>query len=203
MCNVYRLKEKKQAKGIEEAVNERIRQLASKLIRRAGRGLVLRQQGGEVFVEQMRWGFERGFSDSINNARTDKLKSPVWEEAFAKRRCLVPISEFYEWQPLPFAKKQPHAFRHPEEDEWLWVAGLWEPSDRYGGCYATLTTNPSAAMEPIHDRMLAIVGLEQGMEFLAGADLSRTPYSGPLHIEACESPLKKKTRGDDVQGELF
>ena len=203
MCNVYRLKEKKIVADVDEVVNERIRQLASKLIRRSGRGPVLRQQQGAVVVDEMRWGFERGFSDSINNARTDNLKSKVWEEAYEQRRCLVPISEFYEWQPLPFDKKQPHAFRHPKDNEWLWVAGLWEPSDRHGGCYATLTTEPSAAMEPIHDRMLAIVGLVQGMEFLNGAELSSKPYDGPLHIEACESPLKKQAREDDPQGELF
>ena len=203
MCNVYRLKEKKIVADVDAAVNERIRQLASKLIRRSGRGPVLRQQEGKPVVDVMRWGFERGFSDSINNARTDNLKSKVWEEAYEQRRCLVPISEFYEWQPLPFDKKQPHAFRHPHEDEWLWVAGLWESSENHGACYATLTTEPSVVMEPIHDRMLAIVGLERGMEFLAGAELSSKPYGGPLHIEACESPLKKQAREDDPQGELF
>ena len=41
MCNVYRLKEKKIVADVEEPVNERIRQLASKLIRRSGKGLVL------------------------------------------------------------------------------------------------------------------------------------------------------------------
>lgn len=203
MCNVYRLKEKKVVADVEEAVNERIRQLASKLIRRAGRGPVLRQMNGELLVEEMRWGFVRGFSDAINNARTDNLSSKVWEEAYQQGRCLVPISEFYEWQPLPFDKKQPHAFRHPDAGEWLWVAGLWEASERHGGCYATLTTEPSAAVEPIHDRMLAIVGLEQGLEFLAGAELSSKPYEGPLQIEPCESPLKKQASRDDSQGELF
>ena len=203
MCNVYRLKEKKQAGEFAQAINERIRQLASKLIRRAGRGPVLRCEQGRVVAEEMRWGFERGFSDAINNARTDNLKSKVWEEAYEQRRCLVPVSEFYEWQPLPFNKKQPHAFRHPGDDEWLWVAGVWEPSERHGPCYATLTTEPSAVMVPIHDRMLAIVGLEQGLEFLAGAELSSRPYDGPLAIEPCESPLKKQTCGDNPQGELF
>ena len=53
------------------------------------------------------------------------------------------------------------------------------------------------------DRMLAIVGLEQGMEFLSGADLSSKPYAGPLSITPCESPLKKQAREDDPQGELF
>lgn len=43
MCNVYRLKEKKVVADIEDAVNESIRQLASKLIRRSGRGPVMRQ----------------------------------------------------------------------------------------------------------------------------------------------------------------
>lgn len=206
MCNVYRLKEKKittDVSDVDVVVSERIRQLASKLIRRSGKGIVLRQQEGKAIVDEMRWGFGRDFSDSINNARTDNLKSKVWEEAYEERRCLVPISEFYEWQPLPFDKKQAYAFRYPKGEEWLWVAGLWESSERHGRCYATLTTEPSAVMEPIHDRMLAIVGLEQGIEFLKGAELSFKPYNGPLDIEACESPLKKEARMDDPQGELF
>lgn len=58
-------------------------------------------------------------------------------------------------------------------------------------------------MEPIHDRMLAIVGLEAGLEFLRGGELSHVPYDGPLRIEPCESPLKREARKDDPQGELF
>ena len=103
---------------------------------------------------------------------------------------------------MPFGKKQAHAFQH-QDDDWLWVAGLWEESDEHGLCYATITTEPSSLVEPIHDRMLAIVGLQQGLNFIRGGKLEFAPYQGPLVVDACDSPLKKQGPDEGLQGELF
>jgi putative SOS response-associated peptidase YedK len=35
----------------------------------------------------------------INNARSDKLESGMWREAFQEHRCVIPMSMFYEWGP--------------------------------------------------------------------------------------------------------
>jgi putative SOS response-associated peptidase YedK len=79
-------------------------------------------------VELMRWGFHRGFNPSINNARADKLDGGMWREAFHERRCVIPMTLFYEWGPGSggrTGKKQAHEFRDPDDD-YLWVAGIWE-----------------------------------------------------------------------------
>jgi putative SOS response-associated peptidase YedK len=151
----------------------------------------------------MRWGFHRSFSDATNNARSENLASPVWAKAFHARRCLVPISSFYEWQTLPNGRKQAFEFRS-ENGDWMWVAGLWEDSDKYGKCYATITTEPSTLVEPIHDRMLAVVDFSDGIRFLDGADLPFLPYTGPMVANTCESPLRRGAPHDGgVQQELF
>ncbi len=73
----------------------------------------------------MRWGFHRSFNAAINNARSDKLASGMWADALRERRCVIPVSVFYEWGPGVGGRKQAHEFRHPDDD-YLWVAGLWE-----------------------------------------------------------------------------
>jgi putative SOS response-associated peptidase YedK len=83
----------------------------------------------------------------------------------------------------------------------MWVAGLFEPDEVHGRCYATMTTEPPEWVMPIHDRLLAIVSYEEGMGYLAGDIIPSSPYAGKLLAEPCESPLRK--RAADGQGELF
>ena len=199
MCNSYRVKPKRSELRFEKAVSGEIEKLPSGLVRRTGRGVVVTMDGGEMQPATMRWGFHRPFSDAINNARSDKFHSPVWKDAYAIRRCIVPISTFYEWQPLPHKGKQPFEFRRPD-GEWMWVAGLFEDSEKYGPCYATITTEPPDWVKPIHDRLLAILDFEHGMHFLHGGALPFTPYSGELIATPCASPLK---HNPGSQSELF
>jgi putative SOS response-associated peptidase YedK len=200
MCNAYRVKPKRSESGLEAAVSDEIERLPSSLVRRTGRGVVVTMEGGEMRPASMRWGFHRPFSDAINNARSDKFSSPVWKESLAHRRCLVPISAFYEWQPLPNRKKQAFEFRRAD-GEWMWIAGIFESSEKYGLCYSTITTEPPGWMEPIHDRMLAVLDFEVATAFLRGETLPFAPYAGNLIAEPCESPLKQTSPA--AQGVLF
>ena len=84
----------------------------------------------------------------------------------------------------------------------MWVAGLFEHSDKYGPCYATITTEPPEWVVPIHDRMLAVVDFDDGLAFLRGETLPFGPYAGIIEAAPCESPLKRKGPGPP-QGELF
>ena len=95
MCNAYRVTRKDSAENLAKTVSDEIARLPSNLVRRTGRGVVVTKDEGGMVVSTMRWGFSRPFSDSINNTRSDNFDSPVWKEALAKRRCLVPISSFY------------------------------------------------------------------------------------------------------------
>ncbi len=203
MCNAYTVRPKIGAKALDAVVSAGISQLPSPLVRRSGRGVVVTGNEGNLTAETMRWGFHRAFSDSINNARSDKFGSPTWAESLRLRRCIVPISTFYEWQPQPNGTKQAFEFRRPDGD-WMWVAGLFEHSDVHGDCYATITTEPPEWVAPIHDRMLAVLEFEDALAFLRGETLPFDPYPGNLQAAPCDSPLKRKPPPESgPQGELF
>ena len=125
--------------GIAKRVADAAERLKSELVRKSDPGVVMRADGR---VEIMRWGFHRNFNPSINNARSDKLEAGMWAEAFHDRRCVIPMSLFYEWGPGVAGRggrKQAHEFHDPDDD-CLWVAGIWEESPELGPCYSMVTT---------------------------------------------------------------
>jgi putative SOS response-associated peptidase YedK len=199
MCNTYVIRPKRGAKGFAQQVNEAAAKLVSDLVRKSDPGVVMRSDGR---VEIMRWGFHRSFNPSINNARSDKLAGGMWREAFHERRCVIPMTLFYEWGPGTGGRKQAHEFHDPDDD-YLWVAGIWEESPDFGPCYTMVTTAASPLMSPIHDRMPALLLPEEMQEWLAGSgSWDFRSYEGPLVVEACASPLAKRP-GDGPQQELF
>lgn len=205
MCNAYFVRPKSGGKDLAKAVSSEISKLPSPLVRRTGKGVVVTMGiEGSLIPTTMRWGFNRPFSDAINNARSDKFDSPTWRESLASRRCLVPISTFYEWQELPNRRKQAFEFHRPDYD-WMWVAGIFEDSEKYGPCYATITTEPPPWMLPIHDRMLSVLDFDMAEAFLRGETLPFKPYGGTLVAEPCESPLKRKPpeRDGEYQPDLI
>lgn len=198
MCNTYNIRDA--GKREWGKIAEKVKGFkGAPLVRRGGQGVVVRRVKGELVPETMRWGFDYTQYKLVNNARSDSLARPngMWAEPLAERRCLVPISEFYEWQELPHGGKQPYEFRKPD-GSWLWVAGLYEHTDR-GSNYATITTGPTPQVAKVHDRLLAIVEFEEGLAFLRGEKNDFTPYAGVLDLRPCVSPLRKPPS----QGELF
>lgn len=200
MCNTYVIRPKRGAQGLAQRVGEATAKLASALVRKSDPGVVVRADGR---VELMRWGFCREFNPSINNARSDKLEGGMWREAFHERRCLIPMSLFYEWGPGRGGRKQAHEFRDPEDDH-LWVAGIWEESQELGPCYTMVTIAASPLMSPIHDRMPALLRPEEMQEWLAGSGRwDFQPFAGPLVVAPCDSPLVRQASAELRQGELF
>lgn len=188
---------------MDALVTEKILRLPSRLVRRSAAGVVVIRAGDELEPEIMRWGFSHPKWKIVNNARSESLSRGMWVEPLARHRCLVPMSSFYEWQELPGGGKQPHELRRPDA-EWLWVAGLYQPTEKHGPCFATITTEPTPEVARVHDRLLAVVNFEEGMAFLRAEKSSFSPFAGPLRIEPCESPLKsRKPKPDDAQGTLF
>lgn len=110
------------------------------------------------------WASDAGVGQKMINARAEGVSSkPAFRDAFAKRRCVVPISGFYEWQKLGAgARKQPFVIERVDQEPFM-VAGLWErwtkgPSPLE--TFTVITTEANALLEPIHDRMPVI--LERG-----------------------------------------
>ncbi len=211
MCNAYNLAAKIAASDLEGIVNEAIEKLATPLIRRRGRGIVVRGKPGKLEAEIMRWGFEHPQHREVNNTRASSLRSPFWAESLEHRRCIVPITMFYEWDdPPPKTPKTCYNFRR-SDGNWMWIAGIYQSFDEIGDCYSTITTEPVPPVFPVHDRMLAVLDFEDAMDFLEGDKMPSTPYEGDLVRTECESPLKgqgrktvpAKTKEPPIQGELF
>lgn len=200
MCNTYVARPKRGAQGLAQRVSEATAKLASELVRKSDPGVVVRADGR---AELMRWGFHREFNPAINNARSDKLEGGMWREAFLERRCVIPMTLFYEWGPGVGGRKQANEFRDPDDDL-LWAAGIWEEHPEVGPSYTMVTTAASPQMAPIHDRMPALLRPGEMDEWLAGKGRWEfMPFTGPLVVAPCESPLVKRRPASDSQPDLF
>jgi putative SOS response-associated peptidase YedK len=114
---------------------------------------------GERRLSLLRWGLIPHWSTEPGrqpiNAREETVEtSPMFRSAFKSRRCLVPVTAYYEWTHAQ-GGKIPFAFAAADGAP-LSFAGLWEGWEGPDGRVRTfiiITTGANALMEPIHDRM--------------------------------------------------
>jgi putative SOS response-associated peptidase YedK len=60
------------------------------------------------------------------NAKAEGVEGkPAFREAFQRRRCLVPVDNFYEWKKTPTGE-QPYAIAQTDR-RLMALAGLWGP----------------------------------------------------------------------------
>ena len=97
------------------------------------------------------------------NATCERIASaPMFRSAYAKRRCLVPVTAFYEWKATEGAKvKQPYAIGL-KSGEPFGLAGIWESwrkpdSEEIIRTFAVITCEPNSLVGQLHDRMPVIV----------------------------------------------
>jgi putative SOS response-associated peptidase YedK len=111
---------------------------------------VARAPAGPRELATLRWGLPPSWPGGalLLNARAETVSDkPAFRDAFRRRRCLVPLDGFYEWQKLPGGRKQAFHFRRPDGAV-LAAAGLWQ-----GDACVLLTTQADAVVAPVHDRM--------------------------------------------------
>ena len=110
------------------------------------------------------WAKDTSIGSRLINARAETAaEKPSFRSAFAQRRCVVPVSGFYEWQKRDGGSKQPH-YIHRADGQPILLAGLWERWDKGAEpmeTFTILTTVPNARMEELHDRMPAVLEPEE------------------------------------------
>jgi putative SOS response-associated peptidase YedK len=126
---------------------------------------------GARVLERYRWGLLPGwakdasFASKTFNARAETVATkPSFRSAYKRRRLLVPVDGFYEWDRRAPGKPQPHYFTRADGDP-LVFAGLHESwRDPAGGDDApviqsatVITTAAGPDMDEIHDRMPVIL----------------------------------------------
>jgi putative SOS response-associated peptidase YedK len=87
---------------------------------------------GQRELTSMRWGLVPYWSKdakvafSTINAKAETITtSPIFRDAFKRRRCLVPADLFYEWRKIDDKTKQPYAIAMKDGSIFAF-AGLWE-----------------------------------------------------------------------------
>lgn len=124
---------------------------------------VVLNPSGERILDHFHWGLIPSWSKDTKmasrmiNARSETAhEKPSFRAAYKRRRCIVPMSGFYEWKKLSDGSKQP-VFIHPADDPLFAAAGLWEMWSSDDGTQipslTILTTEPNDMMSDIHNRM--------------------------------------------------
>ena len=106
------------------------------------------------------WAKDAAIGGKLINARGETLaEKPSFRSAFRKRRCLVPMAGFYEWQTTP-AGKIPHFIRVLNAQVFA-VAGLYEWWPGKNGdpieSFTIVTTVANEFMAEVHARMPVIL----------------------------------------------
>jgi len=133
--------------------------------------LVIRRnhRTGEVSLDPLRWGLipywckdPAGGHKPINAKAETVGRLPTFREAYRKRRCIVPVDGFFEWQASKGQRaKQPYAIAM-QDDSPFGIAGLWENwkdpvSGEWVRTFAVIVTDANSLVAEIHDRMPVIL----------------------------------------------
>jgi putative SOS response-associated peptidase YedK len=135
--------------------------------------------GGQIVSVPMRWWLTPSWSQgpstqySMFNAKAETAAtSPAFKVPFARRRCVLPVSGFYEWQRRA-GRKQPFLVSDQAE-EGLLLAGLWDawrPKGSAGDTsellsFTLLTTAAHPSMRELHHRQPVFLRLQDATQWL-------------------------------------
>ena len=124
-------------------------------------------RSAEREIASLRWGLVPSFAKELKvgfaniNARGETVAtSRMFRDAFARRRCLVIATGFYEWQKTGAKSKQPYNIQVVDAPVFA-MAGIWEswkpPSGDAVHTFAIITTEAAPRIAAIHERMPVIL----------------------------------------------
>ena len=116
---------------------------------------VLRITADGIKPKLLRWGFPSKDKPVINARVESVIEKPLFRGSIAQRRCVIPSSGFFEWDP----RKQKYLFQLFGDDT-LYMAGIYQEQQE-AEHYCILTTVANNSMLPVHDRMPLVLKREQ------------------------------------------
>lgn len=138
-------------------------------------------QTGKNVRDRMKWGFLPPWAKTpddrpqpINAMSETVATNRMFAPAYKKRRCLIPIAEFFEWQQIhdeqgrEVKPKQPWAIAMKNKESFA-LAGIWTGwkdlvTGKFLYSFAILTCRPNPLMAKIHDRMPVIITAPEAAE---------------------------------------
>jgi putative SOS response-associated peptidase YedK len=133
--------------------------------------LVIREnhKTDERSLDLIRWGLiphrcddPKGGRKPINAKAETIATLSMFRDAYAKRRCIVPVDGFFEWRAVKGAgAKQPYAIAMKDGSP-FGLAGIWEnwrnpKTGEWERTFAIITMPSNELVAQIHDRMPAIL----------------------------------------------
>jgi putative SOS response-associated peptidase YedK len=146
--------------------------------------LVLRQHPDtrEYKLDYLRWGLIPNWIKEANpklrpiNATAERVASaPMFRTAYSKRRCIVPVDNFFEWKAIKGqTAKQPYAIAMKNGDP-FGIGGIWESwrhpeSGEVVRTFCIITTIANELLAEIHNRMPVIIPRAAYTRWLANVE---------------------------------
>lgn len=149
---------------------------------------VILRDGLQTKLVLAKWGFSAKWHGSeggeklLINARAEGIETkPTFKKAIANQRCLVPFSNFFEWQKSD-AKSAPY-YIGLKDSKLGAFAGIWEENkssglEKIGNeqkkgnfqapkiNFSIITTEPNSLMKPIHNRMPVILEEKEELKWI-------------------------------------
>ena len=141
------------------------------------------------------WAKDSSRQANAINARVESIsEKPTFRSAFKSRRCLVPVSGYYEWATElgQYRPKQPF-FISNKESKTLAIAGIYEKwvnpeSNQVLTTAAIITRSAVGIVAPIHNRMPVILPSTLWADWLTPNELSKNEVADYLHLLDLPNP---------------
>jgi putative SOS response-associated peptidase YedK len=177
---------------------------------------VIRQhpKTGERHLDRLWWGLIPYWTKEASpklkpiNATADRVATaPMFRAAYAKRRCLVPVDNFFEWiQAKGKGPKQPYAIGMKSGEPFA-LAGIWESwrhpeTGEIFRSFCVVTTDANELLAAIHHRMPVILDPASFDRWLSPLDPDPrdllVPYPAELMMTWPISTRINKADNDDA-----
>ncbi|MDC0226737.1 SOS response-associated peptidase [Alphaproteobacteria bacterium] len=126
-----------------------------------------------TMIEEAKWGYsffdkKNNLEKNIINSRLETIRDKViFKESYFKRKCVIPLNGYYEWQlknniKLPF-------FIHIPTSEPIYMAGIWKYinfSKSKKKNFTIITKNSNKNLNKIHNRMPILLSINEAYEYL-------------------------------------
>ena len=151
--------------NLELEVDDKIEKRTEEDIRPTQKILSVMLNDETYNLAKVNWGIK--FSEDsplIFNSRIETIKEKkYWNTLFAKNKCIVPMTAFYEWKTEGKRKIKYRIFLPDEEI--FFVPAIYH-KDKKKIFASLITTVPNKFIKEIHHRMPVIFDLENAISFL-------------------------------------
>lgn len=178
--------------------------------------VVVNSRDGRVLVP-VRWGLiPAWWNKTVKelpasfNARAETVVSkPMFRDAFAHHRCIVPASGYYEWKPTD-AGRMPY-YISAADGGVLSFAGVWDrwknraTGEPVNSC-TIIVTDANGLTRPIHHRMPAVLepgDIDAWMSGRGGVELLRPATDAMLRMWPVSTRVNRATPEGDEDATLI